>query len=167
MEFPGINGPIPKNADEKLWLASTPPSLDISRSRLLRRSSSSSSSHSSEPNSRSAHHREERWSRSDFREDGPPGVDPGVDPAISTHLPRYSTSSYDSHTLRFEPDRVRRSRFHDEGSSPYSTRLLPLDYGSSRHRNQADESRDRLGFDHSTHSSSRERQERYRHLSRW
>ena len=166
VEFPGINGPIPKNADERLW-------ADISGNRFHRRSSTS---HSLEPISR-GHHREERLSRSEFRDDGPPGVDQGFDPAFSTHLPRYSSSyesSSNSHSPRLnsygrpELERGRRSRFLDEGSYgslPYLSRHSPTDYGSSRHGNWVEESRNGYDIDYSTHSS-RDRQDRYRHLSR-
>ncbi|XP_024022306.1 uncharacterized protein LOC21392487 isoform X1 [Morus notabilis] len=171
VEFPGINGPIPENADRRIWTAA-PASSDIYRNRLLRRSN-----HSSEPTGRS-HHREERWSR-EFRDDGPPGVDQGFSPAMSTYLPRYGSSyesSYNSHSPRlnppfgrFESDRGRRSHIRDEdyghgsfGSSHYSSHVSPKEYGSARY--WVDESRNDYDFDYST--LSRERQDRYRHLSK-
>ncbi|GMN57029.1 hypothetical protein TIFTF001_026138 [Ficus carica] len=167
VEFPGINGPIPENADERFWTVA-PSSSDIHRNRPLRRSN-----HSTEPTSRS-HHREERWSI-ESRDDGPPGVDMGFGPATSTFLPRYG-SSYDSSYSRnprlnpsfgrIESDRGRRGRFLDEdyghGSSHYSSHLSPKEYGSLRSGNWVDESRSNYDFEY----NSRERQDRYRHLSR-
>ncbi|KAK6927984.1 PSP, proline-rich [Dillenia turbinata] len=83
IEFPGINAPIPENADKRLW-AEVVSSSDLSRSRSHRRFKPSSES------SRT-HFREQKWSMN-HRDDGPPGVDPGVSP--SSFLPRYD--SYDS-----------------------------------------------------------------------
>ncbi|XP_062106345.1 uncharacterized protein LOC133817761 [Humulus lupulus] len=167
VEFPGINGPIPENADERLWAAS-PSSSDIYRNRTHRRSS-----HLSEQVSR-GHQREERWSR-ELREDGPPGVDDSFTSA--TYLPRYGNyeSNYNSHSPRanpigrFEPDRGRRSRFLDEGfsnhgsvASSYPPRLSPIDYGSSRYENWVDESRNGYDPDNLMHSS----RDRHRHHGR-
>uniref|UniRef100_A0A803QKD5 CCHC-type domain-containing protein n=1 Tax=Cannabis sativa TaxID=3483 RepID=A0A803QKD5_CANSA len=146
VEFPGINGPIPENADERLWAAS-PSSSDISRNRSHRRPS-----YVSEQVSR-GHQREERWSSREQRDDGPPGVDDSFSSA--TYFPRYGSyeSNYNSHPVgRFDPDRGRRSRFVDEGylnhgsvASSYPPRLSPIDYGSSRYENWVDESRN--GYD--------------------
>ncbi|KAM6549260.1 hypothetical protein CsatB_020936 [Cannabis sativa] len=146
VEFPGINGPIPENADERLWAAS-PSSSDISRNRSHRRPS-----YVSEQVSR-GHQREERWSSREQRDDRPPGVDDSFSSA--TYFPRYGSyeSNYNSHPVgRFDPDRGRRSRFVDEGylnhgsvASSYPPRLSPIDYGSSRYENWVDESRN--GYD--------------------
>ncbi|XP_068643959.1 uncharacterized protein [Aristolochia californica] len=64
--FPGVNAPIPKNANERLW-APYPSTSDSYRSRPYPRSN-----HSTEV-SRSPYS-EQRWSR-DCRDEGPPGVD--------------------------------------------------------------------------------------------
>lgn len=99
----------------------------------------------------------------------------GFSSATSTFLPRYG-SSYDSSYSRnprlnpsfgrIESDRGRRGRFLDEdyghGSSHYSSHLSPKDYGSLRSGNWVDESRSNYDFEY----NSRERQDRYRHLSR-
>lgn len=167
IEFPGINGPIPENADARMW-AAAPSCSDISRNRSHRRSN-----HSSEQISR-GHQREERWSR-ESRDDGPPGVDEGFSPP--THIPRYGSyeSSYNSYSPRlnplgrFESDRGRRSRFVDEGfpnqgsfsSSSYSSRPSPKDYGSVRYENRVDEVRHDYDLDYLTHS-----RDRHRHISR-
>ncbi|KAF5183745.1 Zinc finger cchc domain-containing protein [Thalictrum thalictroides] len=71
VEFPGINAPIPENADERRW---TP---------LPEASSFDSSRHRSHP-------RDSRRSR-DYRDDGPPGVD---SPRYTGYDPSYASDSY-------------------------------------------------------------------------
>nr|POF23446.1 hypothetical protein CFP56_07356 [Quercus suber] len=66
--FPGVNGPIPENANERLW-ADGSSSSDLSRNRVHHRLG-----HYSEPVSR-GHHREQSRFR-DFIDEGPPGCEP-------------------------------------------------------------------------------------------
>lgn len=163
VEFPGVNAPIPENADEGRWVAA-PSSLDASRNQSHRRSN-----HSSESGSR-GHHREQRWYR-DSRDDGPPGVEPGFSPSVSTY-PRYSSYdlSYSSHSPRGNIPRVRsptlgrsqlergrRSYLDDEGYSNHvhygslpSTHIS--DYVSDRYENWNDRSINDYDLDYSTHS---------------
>ncbi|KAL6006921.1 hypothetical protein ACLOJK_032417 [Asimina triloba] len=87
VEFPGINAPIPDNADQRHWAPSSgPSSSDSYRSRSHGRSNRASES------SRGYYH-EERWSR-DYREPAPPGVDVRADPPVSSYSQRYG--NYDS-----------------------------------------------------------------------
>ncbi|KAL6287595.1 hypothetical protein ACE6H2_011985 [Prunus campanulata] len=159
VEFPGLNGPIPENADERLW-APGPLFSDHSRNRSYSRSN-----HYSEPVSR-GHHREQRWSR-DYRDDGPPGVEPGSGP--SSYPPRYGSYDYGynlprSPTFgRSQSDRGRRIPLSNEGSFPYSNpRLSPKDYDSANFENWNDESRSDYDLD----SSTRDRLDRHRHHRR-
>ncbi|KAJ8775413.1 hypothetical protein K2173_023178 [Erythroxylum novogranatense] len=119
-EFPGINAPIPENADERLWSAA-PPSIDLFSSQSHDRSN-----HSLEPAGR-WHHHEQRWSRN-YSDDGPPGVD-SISPSMSSYPPRYG--SYDSHSSdslrgptpalgRFYSERGRRSPLLYEDSTSHS-----------------------------------------------
>ncbi|KAL7245449.1 hypothetical protein ACSBR2_000726 [Camellia fascicularis] len=86
IEFPGINAPIPENADERRW-------TDGPSNRSHRRSN-----YSSESVSRGQYH-EQRRSR-DFRDEGPPGCDPGYYATSSIFSPRYGgyDSIYSSHS---------------------------------------------------------------------
>ncbi|CAL5385606.1 unnamed protein product [Camellia sinensis] len=86
IEFPGINAPIPENADERRW-------TDGPSNRSHRRSN-----YSSESVSRGQYH-EQRRSR-DFRDEGPPGCDPGYNATSSIFSPRYGgyDSIYSSHS---------------------------------------------------------------------
>lgn len=159
VEFPGLNGPIPENADERLW-ATGPPFSDHSRNRSYSRSN-----HYSEPVSR-GHHREQRWSR-DYRDDGPPGVEPGSGP--SSYPPRYGSYDYGynlprSPTFgRSQSDRGRRIPLSNEGSFAYSNpRHSPKDYDSANFENWNDESRSDYDLD----SSTRDRLDRHRHHRR-
>ncbi|KAF5939665.1 hypothetical protein HYC85_023924 [Camellia sinensis] len=86
IKFPGINAPIPENADERRW-------TDGPSNRSHRRSN-----YSSESVSRGQYH-EQRRSR-DFRDEGPPGCDPGYNATSSIFSPRYGgyDSIYSSHS---------------------------------------------------------------------
>ncbi|XP_063937481.1 uncharacterized protein LOC108196025 [Daucus carota subsp. sativus] len=124
VEFPGINGPIPGNADEKHWTAvhQTP---DISRERPHRRFN-----HSSESSGK--YSQEQRWAR-DLRDDGPPGVDPVTNPSLSSYPPRYSAydSAYSSYSPRGNLSRPR-SPSSDRSLSERSRRS-PLIHESSKY----------------------------------
>ncbi|XVE77448.1 hypothetical protein DITRI_Ditri13aG0063600 [Diplodiscus trichospermus] len=154
VEFPGINAPIPVEADEKLW-APLPSSSESSRSRPHRRLS-----HSSEAGSR-GHHQEQRYF-GDFEDEGPPRVDSRFS---SSYPPRYGDydSPYSFHSPRDViprprsptfgrpySDRGRRSpvvyqefAFHGSYSSsqysPSDRRNSPRIYGSARSGNELDE----------------------------
>lgn len=93
VEFPGINAPIPENADERRWTVGHS-SLDLSRNQ-----SNCRFNRSLEPSSR--YYQEQRFPR-DFRDDGPPGVDPVTNPSLSSYPPRYGgyDSSYPSYSQR-------------------------------------------------------------------
>lgn len=123
VQFPGVNGPIPENADEWRWGARAW-KFDLPRSR----SSNHRSYNSTEPTSR-PHYHEERWNR-EYRDDGPPGVEPAIGSLPSSFSPRYP--SYDSRGSSYGrslPDRGRRSSLirevsssHDDDRwSPYSS----------------------------------------------
>ncbi|KAK6913468.1 PSP, proline-rich [Dillenia turbinata] len=92
VEFPGINAPVPENADKRRWAAGVS-SSDLSRSQSHRRFNPLLESSSRR------HFREQKWSM-DYRDDGPPGVDPGV--STSSFLPRYDScdSDYSYHSPR-------------------------------------------------------------------
>lgn len=117
VEFPGINGPIPGNADEKHWTA-VQQSYDMSRERSNRRFN-----HSSESSGK--YYQEQRWAR-DLRDDGPPGVDPTTNPSLSSYPPRYS--AYDSAYSSYSP----RGNSFDRSQSDRSRRS-PLIHESSKH----------------------------------
>ncbi|XP_054815594.1 uncharacterized protein LOC129315677 isoform X3 [Prosopis cineraria] len=132
VEFPGINAPIPENADERLWAAG-PSSSDTFRNRPQHRSSNSSTDYVSRGYYR------ERKSSMDFRDDGPPG-DPGYGSSMYSFHPRYS--KYDdeyntgSPTLgRSQSERSWRSPLRDEGSSnPSSFSSFHYSHYSHTHR---------------------------------
>lgn len=185
VEFPGINAPIPENADEKRWAASPrASSFDSSRSRLHQRLNRSSDGTSK------GHSHDQRWSR-DYGDDGPPGCDPAVSPIMSGHLPRYSGYDLDytneSHSPRGIPiprspslgrslsDRGRRSPLVHEGSpshSPYSslpylspnTRQSPPNYNSPSIENWTYESQHNSSFNLS--SQRKGRHDRHHHHNR-
>lgn len=160
VEFPGINAPIPKNADKERWAAATS-YLDIPRNQSHHRLN-----HSSDSVSRGHHHREQRWYR-DSRDDGPPGVEPGYSSPMSSY-PRYSSCdvSYSGHSPRGNistsrsssvgRDRGRRSALADEGSSDYGHYS-----SSSRYENWTGGSKNDYDLDYSSHS-----RDRHRHHSR-
>ncbi|XP_057993447.1 uncharacterized protein LOC110671573 isoform X2 [Hevea brasiliensis] len=173
VEFPGINAPIPENADERLWAAG-PSSYDPFRNRSLRRSN-----HSSEPISRWRRH-EQRGSR-DSLDEGPPGVDPVFSPSMSSYPPRYGNydSSYNFDNSR-DPspslarshiDRGRRSPLASEDfsnniSSLHSSsnkRSSPWNNGSTRLENETDERLNDYEMDYSYRSNYE--YDRYRHRS--
>lgn len=125
VKFPGLNAPIPENADERLW---TPSSASFTPSRY------SSHQRYNQPteNSSRGYRSEQRWSR-DWDDEGPPGSEPGTSPSLSNHFHRYGDVDSGYHPLsprdspstpwsssygRSWSDRGRRSpRIHD--SSPY------------------------------------------------
>lgn len=79
--FPGINAPIPENADHRLWAAASAPS-NRSHFRSGRLSEGSK-----------GQYRDYRRSR-DYRDEGPPGVDQGSGYSTSAYGQRYG--GYDS-----------------------------------------------------------------------
>ncbi|CAI9758744.1 unnamed protein product [Fraxinus pennsylvanica] len=124
VKYPGINAPIPENADERPWAAGSS-SYIVSRHGSYREYN-----HSSEKLSR-RHYHQQRWS-SDFEDDGPPGVDPGSRPSNYSHKYGGYDSSYSSPSARSSPsihrspsygrslsDRGRRSPLVQDGSSNY------------------------------------------------
>ncbi|CAN1241270.1 Zinc finger CCHC domain-containing protein 8 [Linum perenne] len=142
VEFPGINAPIPENADEKLW---TQPSS----------SSDSFRNRSQREHTSRFYHSEQRRSRS-FMDDGPPGVDPILSPSMSSYPPRHGSHSsshgYDSPrdiVSAFARDREWRSppRYDDYASRSSSYRS-PREYSSSRYEYDMDDRWDGRGMDH-------------------
>lgn len=97
IQFPGVNAPIPENADEWRWGARA------WKFDLPTRNRSSSLNHHRFHNSTEAiaaatsrpHYHDERRNHRDYRDDGPPGVDPGSGPFPSSFSPRY-TNTHDS-----------------------------------------------------------------------
>ncbi|XP_051117637.1 uncharacterized protein LOC127242217 [Andrographis paniculata] len=88
VKFPGINAPIPENADERLWASPSP---------------FNSHQHRDDPKWRYNHHptehltrwrhSEHRWSSKGLDDEGPPGCEPGTSPSLSYHLRRYSDTN--------------------------------------------------------------------------
>ncbi|MBA0574094.1 hypothetical protein Golob_001329 [Gossypium lobatum] len=164
VEFPGINAPIPVEADEKLWAPSPSSESFKSRSQSHHRVN-----HSSESGSRGL----ERRYFSDYEDEGPPGVDSRVS---SSYPPRYG--NYDS-PYGFNSPRhpIPRPRSPTSGRSYYERgRRSPLvyeDFGShgsygSRYSPRAhgfeyetDERWDNSYLDYSSRYSS------HRYHSRW
>ncbi|XP_022715289.1 uncharacterized protein LOC111274701 isoform X2 [Durio zibethinus] len=186
VEFPGINAPIPVEADEKLW-APGPSSSELSRSRAFAPSSSESSrsrsqrrlNHSSEPGSR-GHHELRHFG--DFADEGPPGVDSrfsssyppsygNYDSPYSCNSPRDFIPRPRSPTLgRSHSERGRRSplAYEDFGShgSPSSSlhssrHNSPRIHSSARFENESDERWDNSYPDYSSRFNS------HRYHSRW
>ncbi|KAL8251143.1 hypothetical protein R6Q59_034836 [Mikania micrantha] len=89
VQFPGVNAPIPENADEWRWEARAW-KFDLPRSRSSNHRSQNSTEH---PSASRHHYLEERWNR-DHRDEGPPGVDPVTGSLPSSFSPRYH--GYDS-----------------------------------------------------------------------
>ncbi|KAH6832170.1 hypothetical protein C2S53_007448 [Perilla frutescens var. hirtella] len=132
VEFPGINAPIPENADERLWTAG---SSSFTPSRY---SSHQRYNQSSENPSR-GYYNEQRWSRErerDWDDEGPPGCEPGTSPSLSNHFHRHGDvdSGYRPLSPRDSPstpwsssyarslpdrDRGRRSPLVHDGSPKY------------------------------------------------
>ncbi|RYR32767.1 hypothetical protein Ahy_A10g047293 isoform B [Arachis hypogaea] len=126
IEFPGINAPIPKNADDKLWAVGPAPSgSDTSNSSRTHHRSN----HSSDYGSR-GYFREQR-SSGDFRDDGPPG-DPGYGSYTHSFHPRYgghdSLARSPSMSRSYSDDR--RSPLHEE-EPPRPFSFHSLHYSSS------------------------------------
>lgn len=137
VRFPGVNAPIPENADEWRWGARAW-KFDLPRNR-----SNNRFHNSTEPAAASRpSFLEDRWNR-DHRDDGPPGVDPGNGSLPSTFSPRYS--SYDSRGSSYGrswPERDRRSSLIREmGSSHDDDRWSPYSSDSSSHRKDRHEDR--------------------------
>ncbi|XP_057445382.1 uncharacterized protein LOC130737584 isoform X2 [Lotus japonicus] len=141
--FPGINAPIPENADERLWAAGAgPSSSDVSRNLPQHRSN-----HNTDHGSR-GHYREQRLG--DLRDDGPPG-DPGHSSLQYSFHPRFGghESIPRSSSAGRSQDR-NRSPLHDaESPRPFSFhslhytssgRLSPMDRDSGRLENWTPES---------------------------
>ncbi|XP_022989922.1 uncharacterized protein LOC111486962 isoform X5 [Cucurbita maxima] len=130
VEFPGINAPIPENADERLWAA------EPSSSGLPRNWSNQRFNHHTDYDGRGNDHSQPRWSW-DYRDDGPPGVDSVKSPPMS-FTPRYGGQdfSYDSQSSRgtsrtpnlgrVHSDRGRRSPGLDDDYSRYGSQSSPL-----------------------------------------
>ncbi|KAJ4833254.1 hypothetical protein Tsubulata_005087 [Turnera subulata] len=155
VDFPGINAPIPENADERLW--------EVGSSGFdFRNQSHHKMNHYSEPMSW-RHNTEHRRPR-DFRDDGPPGVDLPFSP--SSFPPRYGNheSSYTSESprdvapafARSYSDRGRGTSAYEDfpshSSSSYSSsnkRHSPQDLGSSGLASESDDWRDRYSFHYS------------------
>ncbi|XP_057738298.1 uncharacterized protein LOC130955466 [Arachis stenosperma] len=126
IEFPGINAPIPKNADDKLWAAGPAPSgSDTSNSSRTHHRSN----HSSDYGSR-GYFREQR-SSGDFRDDGPPG-DPGYGSYTHSFHPRYGghDSLARSPSMSRSYSDGRRSPLHEE-EPPRPFSFHSLHYSSS------------------------------------
>ena len=161
VEFPGINAPIPENADERLWAARAGPSSsdisNISRSWPQHRSNSST-----DYGSRGYFH-VQRWS-GDYRVDGPPG-DPGYGSFTHSFHPRYG--AHDSlprspSVARSYSDWSRRSPLHDE-ESPKPFSFHSLHYSTSeRHLSPFDRDLGRLGSSTSESLYDRDRDRTFR-----
>ncbi|GFQ04623.1 zinc finger cchc domain-containing protein 8 [Phtheirospermum japonicum] len=97
VEFPGINAPIPENADGWLWAAPNPSTFNLSVYHSQRRHNNNSSYE----NPSRDHYTERRWSR-ELDDVGPPGCDPGTSPSLLNHFHRYgdNESGYYSHSPR-------------------------------------------------------------------
>ncbi|KAI4352262.1 hypothetical protein L6164_006531 [Bauhinia variegata] len=134
VKFPGINAPIPENADEILWAAG-PSNAYPSRNRLQHRLNYSTD-HASR-----GHYREQRMSR-DYRDDGPPGdsyreprstrdyKDDGP-PGDPYHEPRLSRDYRDDGPSGDPYREPRLSRvYRDDGppGDPYREERLSRDY---------------------------------------
>lgn len=95
VEFPGVNAPIPENADEERWIARS------SDSQFSRNHSSSRYNRPAEPINR-GHYHDQRWTR-DFDGDEPllPGCEPDT-PYPSRYSHRYGgfESDYTYHSPR-------------------------------------------------------------------
>lgn len=142
VEFPGVNAPIPKDADERRW-ASGPSSAESHETRSQRRPKHySSESNSRGPNS------DQRWPR-DFRD---VGCDPNrMSPSMSSYPPRYGGYDYgynsQSHSPSFRRSISDRGRVHEGGSYGSLTYSSPnITFG-----NRVDETR-YFTRDHSSHS---------------
>jgi len=131
VKFPGINAPIPDNADERLWGSGVEPSSsDISKNLSL---PPHRSNYSSDYGGR-GHHRENGLG-GDITDDGPPG-DPGHSSSMFSFHPRFV--GHDSGTRSFSSSRSQsdwsRSPLHDEElPKPFSFHSLYYHSSSERH----------------------------------
>ncbi|XP_047959582.1 zinc finger CCHC domain-containing protein 8 [Salvia hispanica] len=133
VEFPGLNAPVPENADERLWASDE--RLWASNSLSSNPSRYSSHQRYNQPSETSSrgYYSEQRRSR-DWDDEGPPGCEPGTSPSLSNHFHRYGDldSGYKPHSPRDSPsttwsssyarslsDRGRRSPLHRDGSPTY------------------------------------------------
>ncbi|CAO2826997.1 unnamed protein product [Amaranthus hypochondriacus] len=164
VEFPGINAPIPKDADERLWSARS--------SNPDRHRNTDQSYYSSESYNRGRHR--EHSSR-DLRDDDPFGFER---PSRST--PRYndhefSSSSYNSRKIAPVPksptsgrslgDRGRDDPLDFEDSSAYRL-YSSSSYNSSRRFSEHNSGSDGSRIDHTDYSSrGRDRDDNYRRHS--
>jgi len=170
--FPGINAPIPENADEKRWTSGSS-SSNSSRNRSHHRNN-----HSSETMNRGQYH-DRRWDR-DFKDDGPPGCDPVFSTSYPPRYGGYDSPQYSGGNVsipspsfgRSMSDRGRWNPSVLEGSSnpgshssvPYSSpnaMFSPPSYGSAGFPRRADDSRNGFDSDLSSH-----RRDSYHHRSR-
>ncbi|KAG5541948.1 hypothetical protein RHGRI_021692 [Rhododendron griersonianum] len=170
--FPGINAPIPENADEKRW-ASGSSSTNSSRNRSHHRNN-----RSSDTMSRGQYH-DQRWDR-DFRDEGPPGVDPVFSSSYPQRYGGYDSPQYSGGNIsipspsfgRSLSERGRWTPSVYEGSSnpgshssvPYSppnALFSPPSYGSAGFPRRDDDSRNILDPDFSSH-----RRDKHHHHSR-
>ncbi|XP_030550576.1 zinc finger CCHC domain-containing protein 8 isoform X2 [Rhodamnia argentea] len=154
VKFPGINAPIPKNADERHWADGPLRSGSSRHHRSYQRSN-----HSTVLVER-AHYQDHRWSGY-ARDDFPPGCEPGYNNSMS----RYPSASdrFDSTFSSRSPsssvqlpgsppigwssyERGRRSPYGDFASrGPHNS---PPDYGLSRYEYSRDNKRDYHDLDH-------------------
>ncbi|XP_068637811.1 uncharacterized protein [Aristolochia californica] len=167
--FPGVNAPIPKNADEWLW-APYHSTLDSHRSRWHPRSN-----HSTEA-TRSPYC-EQRWSR-DYRDEGPPGVDPSefshgpkygaYDSVVSTDYKnsRNNPISRDTALGRSASDRGWRSPLAPESPIGQGSSFHSSPYSSSNFTKHPSQDFDRWAPEnkhHSSSDSSSHRRDRHEH----
>ncbi|KAL2335302.1 hypothetical protein Fmac_016515 [Flemingia macrophylla] len=173
VEFPGINAPIPKNADERLWSSGAgSSSSDISRNLS---SSHQRSNYSTDYGSRGYRH-ESRLA--DLRDDDPPG-DPGHSSSKFSFHPRFGghDSVPRSPSLTRSQSDWGRSPMHDEESpKPFSFHSLHYSSSSERHFSPLDRDSGRLGnwtsdspYDRDRDVSSRfkDRRSEDRHYRSW
>ncbi|GMH03953.1 hypothetical protein Nepgr_005792 [Nepenthes gracilis] len=169
VSFPGINAPIPENADERLW-AARPSGSNTFQSRDIVASDS---------HSRGRSYREQRNAR-DSRDDGPPGCEPGHSSLTSSYQPRYGgyDSGYPSHSSRGNnpiprsptlarsvSNRGRNSPSVPEDSATYSSSYSPFSYTSPSSRlSQQNNGGDDREADYSSWRSGKD--DRGRHYSR-
>ncbi|KAL0332274.1 UNVERIFIED_CONTAM: protein GAMETE EXPRESSED 3 [Sesamum calycinum] len=108
VEFPGINAPIPENADERLW-APVSSTINPSSDHPHHRDNHSSehlrghyyteqrNNHPSENLSRGHYYTEKRWF-GEMEDDGPPGCEPGTSPSLSNHFRRHGDYESSHHS---------------------------------------------------------------------
>ncbi|KAI7743621.1 hypothetical protein M8C21_007835, partial [Ambrosia artemisiifolia] len=130
VQFPGVNAPIPENADEWRWGARAW-KFDLPRNR----SSNHRYHNSSESPAASRHHYPEDRRNRD-RDDGPPGVDPVIGSLPSSFSPWYPI--YDSRGSSYG----RRSLLiRETGSSHDDDRWKPYSSDSPSYRRDRNEDR--------------------------